>query len=138
MSSDNVELVNEAVRRVNEAFRRVDDLSALARLWHLESRVTLAAGWPESGPFVGRDAIIRQFERGFADFSENHFEELEIAADSGEWVVATWVWRARGTVSGLDVQFDVAAAFRVRDGQLIEGHFRWNREQALEAADIAR
>src|SRR5215204_1535005 len=85
MSSDNVELANEAVRRVNEAFRRVDDLSALARLWHPESRVTLAAGWPESGPLVGREAIVRQFERGFADLSENHFEGLEIAADSGEW-----------------------------------------------------
>jgi hypothetical protein len=33
---------------------------------------------------VGRDAIIRQFERLFADWSEYQIEEIEVAADSGD------------------------------------------------------
>jgi ketosteroid isomerase-like protein len=131
MSQENVEVAMETFRRFNPK-----DLENWAALWHPEGRATPAKGWPEPGPFVGRDAIVRQFERLFADWSEYRNEEIEVAADSGDWVVVTWSLRTRGAASGLESQIDLAAAMRVQDGRIIEGHFRWNRDEALEAAGL--
>ncbi len=132
MSEENVEIVLEAFRRLDP-----NDLTKFAALWHPESRVTAVDGWPEPGPFIGREAIVRQFERFVADVSENRFEEIEVAADSGEWVVATWLWRTRGEASGIETQIDLAGAFRAQDGMIIETHFRWNLEDALKAAGLS-
>ena len=131
MSQENVEIAWESFRRFDP-----DDMKEWAALWHPESRATAAEGWPEQGPFVGRDAVVRQFERIYADWSEYQFEEIEVAADSEDWVVATWSLRTRGAASGLETQVDLAVALRVQEGRIIEGHFRWNRDEALEAAGL--
>lgn len=81
---------------------------------------------------TGREAIVRQFERITADWAEHHFEDIELAADSGDWVVFTYRWCARGRTSGIDTHFDLAVASCVQDGGIIEAHFRWNSEEALE------
>jgi len=127
----------EPTKVVTELFRRADDLDRMATLWDSQARVTPAPGWPEPGPFVGREAIIQQFERLFADWSENRFEEIEVAADSGDWVIATWVWVARGAASELEMRSNLAATFRVQNGKVAEAHFGWNREEALEAAGLS-
>lgn len=131
MSQENVEIVREAFRCFDP-----NDLTEFAALWHPESRMTPGDGWPEPGPFIGREAIVRQFERFVADVSENRFEKVEVAADSGEWVVMTWRWRTRGEASGIETHIDLAGAFRAQDGMIIETHFRWNPEDALEAAGL--
>jgi len=58
MSQENVEVVRAGFQAWNagdmDAVREMHDPSVIAR--------TLE-GWPEPGPFVGRDAVMRQFER---------------------------------------------------------------------------
>jgi ketosteroid isomerase-like protein len=132
MSEENVEVALETFSRFNPG-----DLTDWGALWHPDSRATPAEGWVEPGPFVGRDAIIRQFERLFADWSEYRIEQIEVAADSGDWVVVTWRMSTRGAASGIETQIDLAVAYRVRDGMISEGHFRWNRAEALEAAGLS-
>jgi ketosteroid isomerase-like protein len=131
MSRENVELVRRTFPLI-EAY----DFEQWAALWHPESRATAPAGWPEPGPFVDRDEIVRQFERITADWEEHHFEDIELAADSGDWVVFTYRWCARGRTSGIDTHFDLAVASLVQDDRIVEAHFRWNREEALEAAGL--
>jgi ketosteroid isomerase-like protein len=99
--------------------------------------VTSPAGWPEPGPFNGRDAIARQFERLASDWEEHHFENLDLAAKPGNWVIVTFQWHTRGVGSGLETQFDLAGAYRVGEGQIVEAHFRWTRDEALEAAGLS-
>jgi ketosteroid isomerase-like protein len=131
MSEENVELVLQGFRLVEaNEFERWTDL------WHPDSEATAPGGWPEQGPFTGRDAVVRQFERLTSDWEEHHFEDVELAADSGEWVVFTFSWHARGVASGIDTAFQMAVANRVVDGKLAEAHFRWNRQEALEAAGL--
>ena len=132
MSQENVEIAWESFRRFNP-----NDMDDWAALWHAESCATAAEGWPEQGPFVGRDAIVRQFERIYADWSEYQFEEIEVVADSDDWVVATWTLRTRGAASGVETQVGLATALRVQDGRIIEGHFRWTRDEALQAAGLS-
>ena len=124
---------------VAEVFRRFDpsDLGPWAETWSLDAVSTSAEGWPEQGPFVGRAAIIEQFERLFADWEDQRIEGVEITEESDEWVFAAYTLWARGAGSGLEAEFDLVVAMRVESGQIAEGHFRWNREQALEAAGLS-
>ena len=130
MSQENVELVLEYLRRA-EAI----DLEAIAARTHPQIRGTAARGWPEPGPFVGRDAALAEFKR-LTEWGENRFTDIDVVADEGDWVVIAYRWQVRAAGSGIETHFDVAAAVRVKDALVIEWHNRWSREEALEAAGL--
>jgi ketosteroid isomerase-like protein len=127
MSQENVEIALKLFRT---------ELGEVAELVHPECTVTPAEGWPEPGPFVGRDACMREFERLFADWSEWRFEDIRVLANPDDWVVLAWRWHTRGVTSGIEADFNLATAFRFRDGRVVESHFRWRAEDALEAAGL--
>jgi ketosteroid isomerase-like protein len=58
MSQENVEVMRAAYEAWNagdmDALRDMHDPTVIARF---------PEGWPESGPFVGREAVMRQIER---------------------------------------------------------------------------
>ena len=58
MSRENVEVVRSMLVAWNAG-----DLERLRELWHPDAIVRPAAGWPEPGPFVGREAVMRSFEQ---------------------------------------------------------------------------
>jgi ketosteroid isomerase-like protein len=131
MSQENVELVLESIRRF-----RPSGLDEWAELWHQDTRLTIAEGWPEPGPFIGLDAVKREFERVIESFSAFRFEDVEVVADSGDWVVATYRVPTRGAASEIESDVHLAVAYRVEDGLLIECAARWRVEEALEAAGL--
>ena len=131
MSQENVEVIVAFYNRFAPG-----EAEEWADLWHADSTSTPAEGWPEPGPFVGRDTIVRQFENLFADLSEFEVDEIRVIADGGDWVVAAWGLTGRGAASGLEIRIEGASAFRVEGGQIIEGHFRWTKDEALEAAGL--
>jgi SnoaL-like domain len=98
-------------------------------------RATAVRGWPEPGPFVGRDAVLRESQR-LLDWGENRFTDFDLVADEGDWVVIAYQWQVRAAGSGIETHFDIATAVRVKEGRFIEWHNRWNREEALEAAGL--
>ncbi len=131
MSQENVEVVLDGVRRFEAA-----DFDGVAQRWHPDSRITGPEGWPEPGPFEGRDAVIGQFRRLAADWGQNSVSDLEVVADREDWVVVTFRWEVRGERSGAASAASLAAAYRLSDGRISEAHFRWTRGEALEAAGI--
>ncbi len=131
MSQSNVEIFLESIRRVE-----ADDIDGFADLLHPEIRSTAVRGWPEPGPFVGRDAVIAQSKRNWAEWEEHRVTDLNVVADEGDWVVAAYRWRVRGAGSGIETHVDVAVACRVKDDRIIEWHYRWSRDEALEAAGL--
>jgi ketosteroid isomerase-like protein len=132
VSQANIDLVLESIRRF-----RPGGLDEWAQLWHPDARLTIAAGWPEPGPFIGLDAVRREFERVIDSFSALRFEDVEIVAAAGDWVVATYRVPARGTASGLESDFHFAVAYRVEAGLLIECAVRWQVDEALQAAGLS-
>ena len=122
----------ESIRRF-----RPEGLGEWAQLWHPDTRLTMPQGWPEPGPFIGLDAVKGEFERVLDSFSTLRFENVEIVAASGDWVVATYRVPARGSASGVEPAFDLAVAYRVEDGLLIDCAVRWNVDEALEAAGLS-
>ena len=131
MSQENVDFVLEGFQRF-EAGRRDN-----AERWHPEGFMTGPDGWPEQGPFHGREAIQSQFERLGSDYAESRFTDIEVLTDEGEWIVVRFTWRTRGLASGIATVTDMAAALRVRDGRFLEGHYRWTPEDAFEAAGLS-
>jgi ketosteroid isomerase-like protein len=131
MSEENVEIVLEYFRRAEA--NGVEDVAALM---HPEITATAVPGWPEPGPFVGRDAAIAEGER-LSDWGEIGFTDINVVADERDWVVVAYRWHVRGAGSGIATHFDVATAIRVKDGRLIEWHNRWSRDDALEAAELS-
>jgi ketosteroid isomerase-like protein len=130
MSDENVELVRAAL----EAFTRGSfDEDFFAE----DATMTALDGWPERGPFKGREEIRRQFERLASDWSRHAFADVEVVSHEDDWVVIAFCWTTRGAASGLEAKFEMAAAYRVDNGEFAEAHFRWNRQQALEAAGLS-
>jgi ketosteroid isomerase-like protein len=130
MSEENVEVVRDALKR---SARGEIDGSAYTE----DASLTGPEGWPEQGPFAGREAIRRQFERLASDWSSHGFSDVTIISATDDWVVATFRWETRGAASGIETTFEMAAAYRIEDGAFAEAHFRWNREDALEAAGLS-
>jgi ketosteroid isomerase-like protein len=130
MSEENVELVLESLRRAE-----ANDVEGAVALMHPEITGTAAPGWPEPGPFVGRDAARAEIER-LIDWGEVRFTDIDVVADQGDWVLVAYRWHVRGAGSGIATQLDVAAAVRVKEGLIIEWHNRWSRDEALKAAGL--
>jgi SnoaL-like domain len=95
MSQENVEVVLEGIRRFEAS-----DFEGVSRRWHPDSWITGPEGWPERGPFEGRDAVLGQFRRLAADWGEHRVSEIQVVADRADWVVVTFRWEVRGERSG--------------------------------------
>jgi ketosteroid isomerase-like protein len=112
-----------------------EDHEGFSKLLHPDVVATVL-GWPEPGPFVGRDALVAQLEGLGIEFDGQRYSEIEVVADRDGWIVLTYVWSVRGAHSGVDVDVDVAVAFRVNDEQLVEVHWRGTRDEAFAAAGL--
>jgi ketosteroid isomerase-like protein len=131
MSSENVELV----RRVFDAFNN-DDMDAQLELWHEEGEFIPILARLEGHVYRGPEGVrrwIEQVERDWEVF-EARPEEYR---DLGDKVVALGSWRARGRVSG--VELDSAQAtwvVEVRDGKLWRWETFTDRDAAFRAAGL--
>jgi ketosteroid isomerase-like protein len=132
MSQENVEIVLGSLGLFES-----EDFQALTRLWHPDGRITGPEGWPEPGPFEGRDAVLGQFRRLASDMGEHRFRDVETVAQREDWVVLSFLWEVRGAESGAAVASRLAGAYRLQGGKFVEVHFRWTPEEALEAAGLS-
>jgi hypothetical protein len=131
MSEENVEIVLAGLQEFNQQRR------ANPALWHDDSRLTGPEGWPEPGPWQGKADVLRQFDRLIEDFSNFNMEDIQVIGHGGEWVAIAFRLHTRGTGSGIEDVTDMTVAFRIWDGRFAEAHYRWTREQALEAAGLS-
>ena len=58
MSQENVEVVRATFEAWNAG-----DMDAVRELYDPDVSLRMPEGWPEPGPFVGRDAVMRQWKR---------------------------------------------------------------------------
>jgi hypothetical protein len=94
MSQENVEIVLGGLQRFDERRRPDPDL------WHEDGLLTAPDGWPEPGPFKGRAAIMRQFERLIADYSAVWTSVRRVVVETEDWIVVEFRWHTRGASRG--------------------------------------
>ncbi len=124
-----------------EISRRIDEL------WNageMEASVTFSTttsscgtrrAWPEPGPSVGRDAVMRQFELLRQDWRTDRLDTLDRRA-ADDCVVVQQRWRAEGGHSGAISEMMLSSVARFRDGKLAEVAFYWDHAEALAAAGL--
>ena len=129
MSQENVEIIKAATVRWNAG-----DMGAVRDLFHPNAIVCLPDGWPEPGPFVGGDAILRQFEQNREVWDSDKLT-LSNFVDAGDRVVVRLTWSGVGR--GLESQLDFTAVYTLRKGQVTYQESFWDHAEALEAVGLS-
>ena len=90
-------------------------------------------GWPESGPVVGRDAVMRQWERVREPWDTVTVEPVSII-DAGERVVARMI--AHGVGRGPAFNLEITTVTTFRNGRTILIDYFWDHAEALKAVGL--
>jgi ketosteroid isomerase-like protein len=130
MSQENVKVVDAMADAWNER-----DMDAFRELLDPDVIVRVPEGWPESGPFVGREAVMRQFERNRESWDADTFEAVSDPIDAGDRVVVRLMWTA--VSRGPRTQLEFTAVYTVRNGKVSDQESFWDHAEALAAVGLS-
>ena len=109
------------------------DMNALRELLHPDVIQRSPEGWPEPGPFVGREAVMRWWEQLREAWDADALEPISFI-DAGDRVVVRQIWRGAG--HGPEVNLDITNVFTVRKGRIFYLEFFWDHAEALETLGL--
>jgi ketosteroid isomerase-like protein len=132
MSQENVEIARRAIEAWN-----IGDMDGLLDLYDPDAVMDYkgSSDWLESGPFLGRDAIMRQF-RWLRETWDR--DSLQIVGDllaAGDRVVVHATWQVAGVGPGGDLE--MAWVYTVRKGLIVRADFFRHYAEALEAVGLS-
>jgi ketosteroid isomerase-like protein len=129
MSQENVEVVKAAYEAWNAG-----DNHALRELCDPDIIWRPPDGWPEPGPFVGREAVMRWFDQ-LREAFDAYVTELSDIIDAEDRVVVRQIWHGAG--HGPEANVEATSVLTVRKGKVIGVEQFWERAEALEAAGLS-
>jgi ketosteroid isomerase-like protein len=123
----------DVVDSMGEAWN-AGDMDAFRELLAPDVIVRVPEGWPEPGPFVGREEVMRQWERNREAWDADTMEGTNVT-DAGDRVVVRVVWR--GANRGPESQLEFTAVYTIRKGRLSYQESFWDHEEALAALGLS-
>ena len=130
MSRENVEVF----RAVFEAWN-AGDMDAFRELYDPEVVMRSPEGWPEPGPFVGREAVMRQWEQLRETWHGDTVEPITDFIEAADRVVVRQVWHAAGR--GPEAHLEMTNVITVRKGRIVHQEFFWDHAEALETLGLS-
>jgi ketosteroid isomerase-like protein len=130
MSQANVEVVKAVIEAWNSR-----NMEALRELYDPDVVMRMPEGWPEPGPFVGREALTRVFEQWRETFDAYVTELIGDIIEAADRVVVRQVWRGAG--HGPEAQLESTVVFTLREGKISYQEFFWDHAEALNAVGLA-
>jgi ketosteroid isomerase-like protein len=130
MSQENVKVVRQGLEEWNAG-----DMDAFRDLHHPDLIVRAPRDWPEPGPFVGREAAMRQFEQLRSTFDADALELIIDLVDAGDRVLGRFAWRGVG--QGPESNLELSYVGTVRNGKIFTIEYFWDHAEALEAAGLS-
>jgi ketosteroid isomerase-like protein len=130
MSQENVDIV----RTFYEAWN-AGDMDAFRDLYDPEVIMRPPEGWPEPGPFVGREAVMREWEHVRDAWAADVVEPISDFIDTADRVVVRHAWRGAG--QGPEMNLEITNVLTVRKGRISYQEFFRDHAQALEAAGLS-
>jgi ketosteroid isomerase-like protein len=130
MSQENVEFV-----RVGFEAWNAGDMDALRDFLDPDVVQRNPEGWPEPGPLVGREAVMRNWEQARELFDTDTVEPISDFIDAGDQVVVRTTWRGAGR--GPEAHLEWTFVVTLRDGRAILQEFFWDHAEALEAVGLS-
>jgi ketosteroid isomerase-like protein len=131
MSQENVEIMQATFAAWNAG-----NMFALRGLYDPDIIMRHPEGWPEQGPFVGREAVMRQFEQFRETWDVNAVELISDLIVVGDRVAVRGRWRGAG--HGPQWHIEMTNVVTVREGRIITIEFFWDHAEALEAVGLSQ
>ena len=129
MSQENVEVAKAAFEAWNSG-----DMDAFRDLCDPKIIMRPPERWPEPGPFVGREAVMREWEQVRETWVADNVEPIGDFIAAGDRVVVRQAWRGVG--QGPESNIETTQVFTVRKGLILHQEFFWDHQEALEAAGL--
>ena len=130
MSQENVEIVRAGMEAWNAR-----DMDALRETYAEDVVTWPPAGWPEAGPFMGRDTVIGQWERMRESWNDDQVEMLADYIDVADRVAVRMIWREKGR--GPEADSGATGIFTIRNGKIRVAEFFWDHAEALETLELS-
>jgi ketosteroid isomerase-like protein len=130
MSQENVEIV----RRAHEVWN-AGDMDALRELYDPRIIWRGPEGWPEPGPYAGREAVMAQVEQMRETWDTDSFELISELIDVGDRVAVRFIWQGAG--HGPEANIEGTGLYTVRKGRICAIEFFWDHAEALEALGLS-
>jgi ketosteroid isomerase-like protein len=130
MSQENVEIVLAYQQAWNAG-----DMDAVRNLLDTDSIFRTPEGWPEPGPHVGKEAVMRHLFQGRDTWSSDEIERISDLIHASDRVVVRSIWH--GTGQGPESRMEWTTIFTVREGKIREQEFFWDHTEALEAVGLS-
>ena len=129
MSQENVEIVRAGFEAWNAG-----DMDAFREMYDPDAIMRPVEGWPEPGPFVGREAIMREWEHFREAWNADASEPISFI-DAADRVVVRYIWRGAG--QGPEVNMEFTGVLTVRKGRIVYHEFLWDHAEALETLGLS-
>jgi ketosteroid isomerase-like protein len=130
MSEGNVEIVRTFPNVWNAG-----DMEGIRELFDRDAVLEVAPDWPEPGPFMGRDAVMRQLNRARDTFDRDSVEWLTDPVAVGNRVIVRLAWHGLGRGPQSDMEW--TSVFTVRDSRFVRLQYFWDHAEALKAAGLS-
>jgi ketosteroid isomerase-like protein len=130
MSQENVEIVRATFEAWNAG-----DMDALRELYDPDVSLRMPEGWPEPGPYVGREAVMRQWKQQREAFDADTAVPISDFIDAADRVAVRFIWH--GTGHGPESNMEVTQVITVRKGRVFLLEHFWDHAEALEAAGLS-
>jgi ketosteroid isomerase-like protein len=130
MSEENVEIV----RRAHEVWN-AGDMDTLREMYDPGIIWRGPEGWPEPGPYAGREAVMGQVEQMRETWDTDSFELISELIDVGDRVAVRFIWRGAG--HGPEANIEATGVYTVRKGRIIGIEFFWDHAEALATLGLS-
>ena len=130
MSQENVEIMRATFEAWNAG-----DMDAFRELYDPDVILRMPEAWPEPGPFVGREAVMRHWEQQREAFDADTAEPISDFIDTADHVLVRFVWRGKG--HGPESNMEVTQVITVRKGRVFLLEHFWNHAEALETVGLS-
>src|SRR3954453_2986266 len=130
MSQENVEIM-----RANFEAWNAGDMGALREYFDPDVIMRMPEGWPEPGPYVGREAVMRQLGQQRETWDADAFELISDFIDVGDRVAVRFIWHGAGY--GPEAGIEATGVYTVRKGKVFAIEHFWDHAEALEAVGLS-
>jgi ketosteroid isomerase-like protein len=129
MSQENIQFMRAAYETWNSG-----DMDAFGELYDPDAIMRPVEGWPEPGPFLGREAIMREWEHIREAWNADVVEPISDFIDAGDRCREAHLARHRRRWP--EVNMEVTNVLMVRKGRIVYQEFFWNHAEALETLGL--
>jgi ketosteroid isomerase-like protein len=129
MSQENVEVVKAALEAWNTG-----DMEAVRALLDPDAVLRPPEAWPEPGPYVGRDEVMREWEQVRETWRADAVEPVSDFAHAGDRVAVRVLWHTAG--QGPEPRIELSIVYTIRNGRILASDYFWDHAEALKAAGL--